>query len=58
MPSLKKSATFVLPAGWFQVHRTIEVVEGKQYVQYRLLKALVRGANFDQVTYERYTPEI
>ena len=58
VPSLKKSATFVLPAGWFQVHRTIEVVEGKQYVQYRLLKALVRGANFDQVTYERYTPEI
>lgn len=50
-PALKKEATLVLPGGWFQPQRTIEVYDGKSR-QLRMMKLLARGANFDHVSYE------
>ncbi len=50
-PALKKPASLVLPGGWFQPHRMIEIHDGKSR-QVRLDQLVLRGANFDQVTYE------
>ncbi len=54
-PALKKPASLVLPGGWFQPHRVIEVYDGKSR-QLRLVQLLQRGANYDQVSYEVLPP--
>jgi len=54
-PALKKPASLVLPGGWFQPHRVIEVYDGKSR-QVRLVQLLQRGANYDQVSYEVLPP--
>jgi hypothetical protein len=49
--AMKKPASLVLPAGWFQPHAVIELHDdSKQHL--RLVQALARGTNFDQVSYE------
>jgi hypothetical protein len=49
--AMKKPASLVLPAGWFQPHAVIELHDdSKQHL--RLVQALARGPNFDQVSYE------
>lgn len=53
-PALKAPASLVLPGGWFQARRVIEVHEGKA-MQLRLTKLLARGTNFDQVSFEPLT---
>lgn len=50
-PALKSPATLVLPAGYFQPFRVIEVHDG-QIKGFRLLELVNRGADFDQATFE------
>jgi hypothetical protein len=50
-PAIKSPATLVLPAGYFQPFRVIEMFdEGLR--SFRLLDLVNRGADFDQVTFE------
>lgn len=50
-PALKTPATLVLPAGFFQPFRVIELYDGSLR-GVRLLEVLHRGADFDQVSFE------
>lgn len=50
-PALKTPATLVLPAGYFQPFRVIELYDGKLRGM-RLLELVHRGADFDQATFE------
>lgn len=53
-PALKAAASLVLPAGWFQARRVIEVHDERP-MQVRLTGLLTRGTNFDQVSFEALT---
>lgn len=50
-PALKSPATLVLPAGYFQPFRVIEMFD-ESLRGYRLLELVNRGADFDQATFE------
>ena len=50
-PALKAPASLVLPGGWFQPQRVIDLYDGRA-LQVRLDTLLLRGTNFDQVTFE------
>jgi cyclic-di-GMP-binding protein len=50
-PAINSPATLVLPAGYFQPFRAIEVFDDKLN-SYHLLELVNRGANFDQATFE------
>lgn len=50
-PALKAPASIVLPGGLFQPQRILDVVDDGQRAQIRLVDAVLRGPNFDQVTY-------
>lgn len=50
--ALKTTDSLVLPHGWFQPYRVLEVVRNDKRAQYRLLKLLTHGPNFDQVSFE------
>lgn len=50
-PALKAPATLVLPAGYFHPFRVVEIHDGGLR-GYRLLERVMRGADFDQVTFE------
>jgi len=50
-PALKTPPSLVLPAGWFQPQRVIEIHRGGS-MQVRLTELMLRGANFDQVNFE------
>lgn len=51
-PALKAPASIALPGGLFQPHRIIEVIDDGQRSQIRLTEPILRGPNFDQVSYE------
>lgn len=51
-PALKSPASLVLPGGWFRRERVIEMRDQDKTSEIRLTSLLLRGANFDQVTYE------
>ncbi|MCK9985845.1 MAG: cyclic-di-GMP-binding protein [Azoarcus sp.] len=51
-PALKAESSLILPAKWFQPQRVIDVVDGGQRYQLRLTKAILRGPDFVQVSYE------
>ncbi|NMG53602.1 hypothetical protein GPA23_02940 [Aromatoleum aromaticum] len=53
-PALKAPALLVLPGGWFQARRVIEVHDDEA-AQVRLTGLLARGTNFDQVSFEALT---
>lgn len=53
-PALDTPATLVLPAGYFQPFRVVELFDDKLR-GYRLLELVNRGADFDQATFERVT---
>ncbi len=53
---LKTPDSLVLPHGWFQPNRVLEVFRKETLVQYRLLKSLAQGPNFDQVSFEVSAP--
>jgi len=50
-PALKTPVSLVLPAGWFQPQRVVEIYRGKP-AQVRLTELMLRGTNFDQVNFE------
>lgn len=50
--ALKTRDSLVLPHGWFQTNRVIELVRSERREQWRLLQSLARGPNFDQVSFE------
>jgi hypothetical protein len=54
-PALKRPESLVLPGGWFQPHRVIEIHDDGKARQLRLTTLLQRGANYDQVAYEAVT---
>lgn len=49
--ALKKPASLVLPGGWYQPHRVIEIYDGKS-MKVRFTQLLLRGSNFDQIAFE------
>lgn len=51
VPALKKPAALVLPGGWYQPHRVIEIYDGKS-MKVRFTQLLLRGSNFDQIGFE------
>lgn len=50
-PAIKSPATLVLPAGYFQPFRVIEMFD-ESLRGFRLLELVNRGADFDQATFE------
>lgn len=52
-PALKAPESIVLPAGWYQPQRIVEIANGTDRFQIRLTGMLMRGPNFDQASYER-----
>lgn len=52
MPALKEPDSLIVPHGWFQPERVIEVFTDQQ-VRVRLSELLVRGADFDRVSFLR-----
>lgn len=50
-PAIKSPATLVLPAGYFQPFRVIEMFDEK-LLGFRLLELVNRGADFDQASFE------
>ncbi len=56
-PALKEPASLVLPAGWFEHNRVLEIHDGKEVSdQIRLDKLLLKGENFEQVSFEQMAP--
>ena len=54
---LKVVTSLVLPAGWYRQNRVIEVLDDRKSVQLRLTKDIVRGANFEQVSFDTLASE-
>lgn len=50
VPALKTEASLVLPGGWFQPGRPVEIQDG-DILKVNLAKLLQRGSNFDQVSF-------
>jgi len=50
-PALKTAGTLVLPPAWFKKDRILDVQDGQERRQVRLLKVSMRGANFDQCSF-------
>jgi cyclic-di-GMP-binding protein len=51
-PALKTGASIVLPGYWFQADRILELHENGVTRELRLVRLLLRGANFDQCAFE------
>ena len=49
--AMQAPATIVVPGGWFQANRVVELHTGSSR-QIRLTSLVARGTNFDQATYE------
>ena len=49
VPALKETSTLVIPNGWFEAGRMVEIYEMKQTI--RLGQPLERGKDFDRVTF-------
>ena len=50
VPALNKEASLVLPRGWFQPGRIIEMTSDRQ-VPVRLVRLLSQGSNFEQISF-------
>lgn len=57
-PAAKTAGALVLPPAWFKKDRILEVQDGDERQQVRLLKVLMRGANFDQCSFEAVEQEV
>ena len=52
VPALKTEASLVLPTGWFQPQRPVEVyADDSNPLTIHLGSLLLRGSNFDQVSF-------
>lgn len=52
VPALKAEPSLILPAGWYQADKCIDVA-GESVFQAKVLKLVGRGPNFDRVSFER-----
>ncbi|WP_374401004.1 hypothetical protein [Niveibacterium sp.] len=52
VPALKSESSLVLPAGWYQADRLIDVHAEKPFTA-RIIKLITRGTTFDRVSFER-----
>jgi hypothetical protein len=52
VPALKEEASLVMPRGWFQPDRIVEVFAGKQ-IKLHLGELLTQGADFERATFVR-----
>ena len=52
VPALKEEATLVLPRGWFQPERVVEVYTDRQ-TKLKLVELLNHGPDFERITYTR-----
>ncbi|GAA5174974.1 hypothetical protein GCM10025771_05970 [Niveibacterium umoris] len=52
VPALKSESSLVIPAGWYQADRVIDV-HGEKPFTARILRLVARGTTFDRVTFER-----
>ena len=52
VPALKEPPTLVLPRGWFQAERVVEVFSDRQ-ARLRLVELLAQGADFERVGFVR-----
>lgn len=52
VPALKEEASLVMPRGWHQPDRIVEVFAGKQ-IKLRLGELLTQGADFERTTFAR-----
>ncbi len=55
VPALQAEATLVVPLGWYQADRPVEI-RGEPSRRVRMVNCLVRGANFEQVTFTNDLP--
>ncbi|HQV13951.1 MAG TPA: hypothetical protein PK620_03460, partial [Denitromonas sp.] len=51
VPALKAGPSLVLPAGWYQSQRIVELKMGGESMQIRLTRLVTRGSNFDRVEF-------
>jgi hypothetical protein len=52
MPALKQAPTLVLPKGWFQPGRVLEIYTDRR-IELRLNELLNHGTDFDRVSYSQ-----
>lgn len=55
-PALKTEASLVLPSGWFHPSGIVELHEDGHSTQVRMRQLLLKGTNFDQVSFEPVSP--
>ncbi len=56
-PALKTPPSLMLPAGWYEHSRVLEIRDGDESAnQVRLDRLLLKGANFDQVSFVPLSP--
>lgn len=55
--AIKVDASLVLPSGWHHPNRVIELFDNGTISQLRLTKLTIKGANFEQVSFETLAPE-
>lgn len=51
VPALKAQPSLVLPGGWHQAQRIVELKIGDKTMQVRLTRLVTRGSNFDRVEF-------
>jgi hypothetical protein len=52
VPAVKEEGSLVLPAGFYQASRVLEVFAGEETWQLRMNHVLQRGTDFDRVSYQ------
>lgn len=51
-PALKSASSLVVPGGWFHPEGMVEISHGGRSSQLRMKKLVLKGTNFDQITFE------
>lgn len=57
VPALKESSSLLLPHGWFEPGREVELLDGKRQ-PIRLGQPLERGRDFDRVTFSEVSAQV
>lgn len=55
-PALKTEASLVVPSGWYHAKGIVEVFQDGTLRQLRMMQLMLKGANFDQVSFEPVVP--
>ncbi|QID16357.1 hypothetical protein G3580_01165 [Nitrogeniibacter mangrovi] len=56
VPALKAAPSLIVPGGWYQAQRIVELKVGDKVMQARLTKLATRGSNFDRVEFTTIGP--